>query len=528
MKAYKYFVSALLAIVLLGSCQDYSQLVKNPNLPLTAPPSLILTGILYNMDDDNAWSGFQGSMTAGQFWISTYTYYGTNNFDQYPFIGSTFTYYSTLQNVVQMELEAKKLGAPDVNPYSAIGKIMRAYYYNLMSQKFGDLPQSEALQGSTNISPKYDNQHDIYVQILKWLDDANTDLAAMVANPGAISLPLAGDIYLGNDLSKWQKLCNALTLRVLVSLSKKTSDATLGVATKFDAILSDPVKYPLMSGLDDNMQFVYNAQYNLYPKNPGNIGFNISRENVSSTFLGLTTSLNDPRTFATSTPAPTEITGGKLYTDQTAYVGADPGEDMTTLGTNAQNGNYSYVNPVRYYTTYDGSNAEPSIIIGYPEMCFNIAEGINRGWSSAGSADTWYTAGITSSLEQMKLTDGTVLTVTDFHLVPYGTVTVDLPTYFAQASVQYQGDNATGLNQILNQKFLGFWQNSNWEAFFNQRRTGVPVFTTGPGTGNGQKIPSRWQYPYGELTANGDNYKAAVQSQFTGSDNINGVLWIVQ
>ena len=527
MKTHTKIITAVLAIILLGSCQDYNQLVRNPNLPLTSPPSLLFTGVLNSMNDDNAWDGFLGSMNSNQFWISTYTYYGTNNYDQGPFIGGSFNYYATMQNVIQMEAEAKKAGAPDPNPYSSLGKFFRAYYYNLMSQKYGDLPQSEALQGAAKTAPVYDSQHDIYVQILKWLDDANTELGAMVAAPGSISLPLTGDIYLGNDLSKWQKVVNTFTLRVLVSLSKKSGDATLNVLQKFAAIVNTPAKYPLMAGLDDNLQYHFNAQFNNYPKNPGNIGFNISRENVSKTFLDITTSLNDPRTFVTSTPAPVQITAGKLYTDQAAYVGANPGDDMGTLGGGAQSGNYSYVNGLRYYTTYDGSNAEPAIIIGYPEMCFNIAEGINRGWT-AGSAATWYTNGIQAAFAHLGLTQNGKITVADFHLTPYGTVNVDIAGYLAQPSVAYSGTPATGLNQILTQKYLAFWQNSNWEAFFNQRRTGVPTFLTGPGTGNGQVIPKRWQYPYAELTANQGNYTAAVQRQFSGNDNLNGLLWINQ
>jgi hypothetical protein len=398
-----------------------------------------------------------------------------------------------------------------------------------MSQKFGDLPGTEALKGIEKIAPVYDSQHDIYMQILKWLDDANADLTTIIATP---VVPLSGDIYLNNDLLAWQKVVNAFTLRVLVSLSKKSADASLNIQSKFAAIVNNPVKYPVMTGLADNLQYAFNSQFNNYPKNPGNIGFNISRENVSSVFLNLTTSLNDPRTFVTSTPAPSQLTtftppGAYVFSDQAAYVGADPGEDMSTLGTNAQNGNYSFVNGLRYYTTYDGSSAEPAIIIGYPEMCFNIAEGINHGWA-AGSAATWYTGGITAAMAQLGVTDGTKITVADYHLTPYGQVTVDMPAYLAQPTVLYQGDNATGLNQIWTQKYLSFWQNSNWEAYFNQRRTGVPVFSTGAGTGNGKLIPQRWQYPYAEATANATNYADAVKRQFSGNDNLNGKLWIVQ
>src|SRR6185369_5797183 len=118
----------------------------------------------------------------------------------------------------------------------------------------------------------------------------------------------------------------------------------------------------------------------------------------------------------------------------------------------------------------------------------------------------------------------------------YGSVTTSVATFFAQPSIQYKG-GAAGLTQILNQKYIAFWQNSNWEAFFNQRRTiaeglnqgqGVPVFSQGPGSGNGNKITIRWQYPRSEADANATNYAAAVQSQYGGVDDFNGKMWILQ
>ena len=40
---------------------------------------------------------------------------------------------------------------------------------------------------------------------------------------------------------------------------------------------------------------------------------------------------------------------------------------------------------------------EPNVLIGYKEMCFNIAEGIAQGWAT-GNAETWYKLGITESM----------------------------------------------------------------------------------------------------------------------------------
>ena len=527
MKSVNKFIYVIFAIAVLAGCKDFDELVKNPNLPTAVPPNLLLTGVLDRMNNENAWSGKQGSMSAAQFYVSTYDYYGTNNYDQAPFIKSSnaFEYAGPLENIVRMELEAESAGLPAVNPYTALGKFLRAYYFNLMSQKLGDLPLSEALQAEDNKAPVYDTQKQVYVQILAWLDESNTELTSLIASNDAT---LNGDIYLGNSLTKWQKVVNSFTLRVLISLSKKEADADLGIKQKFSAILGDPAKYPVMEGLGDNLQYVFNASYNPYPKNPTSLGRDGTRENVGSAFLSLATSLKDPRTFIVGTPAPAKLLAGKAFTDFDAYVGAPAGLSMSALGVNAQGGEYSYINALRYSADFAGTNAEPAIIIGYPELCFNIAEGINRGWA-VGDAGSWYQDGIVADFDFLGITEGSSIQVGNLTgTTIYGSVTgISVADYLAQPSVAYQG-GAAGLTQILNQKYLAFWQNSNWEAFFNQRRTGVPVFSNGPGSGNGDKIAKRWQYPRAEADVNTANYNAAVSRQFSGVDDLNGVLWINQ
>jgi hypothetical protein len=520
-------LSLIVAITLLTACQDFDELVQNKNLPTSVPPSLLFTGAIVSMNDANAWDGKQGSQSAAQFYVSTYDYYGTNNYDQEPFTKTkdNFEYYATLENVVRMDVEAKKSGLPDVNAYSALGKFLRAYYFNLMSQKMGDLPLSMALQGELAPSPVYDSQKDVYLQILKWLDEANADINQLISSG---TTTINGDVFLNGTLAAWQKVINSFTLRVLVSLSKKEGDTDLNIKGRFANIINNPNTYPLMTGLGDNLQYAYNSSYNNYPKNPTSQGRDAQRENVCATFLSLTTALKDPRTFIAATPAPAELTAGKTYKDFSAYVGADAGLGMSDLGNNAQGGKYSYINALRYYADFAGSKAEPAIIIGYPELCFNIAEGINRGWAN-GDAGDWYKKGVTASMNFFGITEGSSITVgNNVSTVVYGTIdNISIKDYLAQADVQYKG-GADGLKQILTQKYIAFWQNSNWEAFFNQRRTGIPTFSAGPGSGNGNKIAIRWQYPVSEATANKAHYEEAVSRQFSGSDDLNGKLWILQ
>jgi hypothetical protein len=173
-------------------------------------------------------------------------------------------------------------------------------------------------------------------------------------------------------------------------------------------------------------------------------------------------------------------------------------------------------------------------------MCFNIAEAINRGWISSGplgTAEDYYKAGIKASFASYNIpvsgsfdayfiksgSPGKANVVYDKYTIP-----VDFNTYYSQTAVQYAGNNATGLTEILNQRYLALFRHSGLESWFTYRRTGVPAFTTGPGTGNSGRIAMRFQYPASERTANATNYTGALQSQFSGNDDINGMMWIAR
>jgi hypothetical protein len=399
-----------------------------------------------------------------------------------------------------MEEEAQKLSGTD-NPYAALGKFFRAYFSIRMSMKFGDIPFSEALQGLENTTPAYDAQKAVFVTSLNMLEEANDLIATAIAKNDN---SLQGDIFLDNDLVKWQKVINTYKLRVLVHLSKHADDSDLNVKGRFAEVLNNPSVFPIMESLDDNMAYTYNGSTNTYPTNPGEAGKDAGRYNHSDTYLGLLVDLHDPRTFIVADPAPAKLAQGYTPADFEAYVGAPAGEGLDDMTFKMGNGEYSPINQARYYSSFVGP--ERCIQIGYAELCFNIAEAINRGWV-AGDAGNWYAKGITASMNFYGITD--------------------VAAYLAQPAVAYKGNNNDGLTQILTQKYLAFFQNSGWEAFYNHRRTGIPEFNVGPGTGNGERIPKRFQYPASERTTNKTNYDAAVSGQF-GDDDINAEMWLLK
>ena len=156
-----------------------------------------------------------------------------------------------------------------------------------------------------------------------------------------------------------------------------------------------------------------------------------------------------------------------------------------------------------YYCTPVG---EPMILLGYSEQCFNIAEAINLGWIE-GDADAYYKAGIRASMESYNLDEAVI------------------SDYINSPAVAYNND----LEQILNQKYISFFNNSGWEPFYNMRRTGVPAYQIGSNMSNPSgKVPVRWRYPRAEYQTNEANVKEAIKRQYDGSDDVDDVMWILK
>jgi len=402
---------------------------------------------------------------------------------------------------------------------------------------------TQALQGLKNLTPVYDTQKAVMIQCLAWLESANADLTQLIANPTVggtgLGATLGGDIFYSNSLTQWQKVVNTFRIRLLLELSLQATDPDLNVPTQFASIISNPTKYPLMQNSTDNLQYTFLASVNTnyYPQYPDIFGQSGSRQNMSQTYVSLLDKFQDPRVYAVAEPARYNVdTLKQSSTAFSSFIGADPGLDLGTMYNNAGLQRYSFLNRKRYYSTYTG---EPSIQIGYPELMFNIAEGINRGWAT-GNAETYYIAGIQASMASYGIPTSGTYTAYFYHPVPGSTtgvidplnydsfnIPINWSTYYAQSAIQYAA-GTTGLTQILQQKYLALFRHSGLEAYFNYRRTKVPVFTTGPGTDNGQRIATRFLYPLSDRSGNTANYQKALASQYGGNDDINGVMWILK
>jgi len=494
---FKKSIAFLAVLLLTFSCTKFEDLTDDPNKATKVPPSQLLADVLNSMTSgEGPWSEAQRD---NQFWVLSFDYYGDQDYNW----GAANFRYQLLSNIVAMEKEA--MGLDNQEKYLAIAKFLKAYYFDYMTKRMGDIPMSQALQANADpaiSTPVYDKQKDVYTTILSLLEAANDQMIVARAQVGTSEI--GGDFLYRSDMAKWQKAINAFHLRVLISLSKKNAD--LGISGKINTILSNPTKYPLFTGIGDNMMRTYADELNnRYTWNPSNYGFNRNRNIIGATYVNLLKANSDPRIYKVADPASFYYNAGDPL-NLNAYIGANTGADQGQMQVDSDAGKYSYPSEVRYYSTYEG---EPYTIIGYAEQEFNIAEAINRGWVAGGDAAAalHYNNGISGSMAF------------------YGVTQADINTFLANTNVVYQG-NTTGLNQILTQKYIAFFNNSGFEAYFNYRRTGVPTFDVGPANVNGS-IPKRWKYPTSEFENNTTNVNAALSSQYGGSDNINGVMWIL-
>ncbi|SHF45162.1 SusD/RagB family nutrient-binding outer membrane lipoprotein [Pedobacter caeni] len=476
----KKFIGLLSFILLFTACKKFDHYLNNPNKPTNATPALLLTGICDSV--------FNANPISAAYAVRHLTYYERPSESvNYNWNRADFGGYSTLRQVKKME----ELGQGNAS-YQGLGKFFRALLFSRLTETFGDIPYRQSMMMDQGVDkPAYDTQEEVYVGILQDLEQANELLQA---NSGKID----GDIIYKGNIQQWKQLVNAFRLRILIHLSKREGSTKINIRDQFNAILSNPAKYPLMSGLADNGQIVYNASdvSNYYPT-AGSLSV-ATLVSLEQSYVDLLKSRKDPRLFSIADPVAGQPAG--VFE---SYNGVDAGLSPADQQSTASKSSLI----ARRYVDLKAPINEPMILLGYAEQEFLIAEGIVRGWAS-GNAETHYNNGITASLAFYKIT---------------GSKTTD---YLNGALVKY--DAAKGLEMILMQKYLAFFMNSGWEPFYEQRRTGIPTFRVGPGTLNGGKVPKRWLYPLNEFQYNKENAEAAVARQYPEGDNTNATMWLIK
>jgi len=514
MKRYIFII--LPAIVLWAGCSKFNDINTNPNQTTQVTSAMLATNMILNVTRSSISStkGFMQPYLLGKYltWGE-----GQENLQYNRFGRASFDRLLLLRNVPPMITAAQDEGQR--TSYKALGHFMRAWQFFHTTMQVGDIPYSEAVKGESEniIQPRYDTQKEVFLGIISELDSAD-----MLFAQGA---KFAGDPIFNGEADNWRRLVNGFQLHVLMNLYRKTAETDLDLVERFREIVASR---PLLRTYEDNFALDYNAtEGQNYPWS--DVPFCLGNSFVKSNYTVLSATLIDPmkamgdrRLFYYAKPSPVKIANGAQPNDWDAYLGAEPSDAFPDLQTMRVSKDYSDLNN-RYVNLV---NAEPVSVFSYQEQQFILAEATIRGWITGATAQSYYASGITNA---MKFTATYTPDVEDYH----HNMKID-DAYIAQ----YVTNNAlTGsiqnqLQQIITQKYIaGFLQGCNYNAWYEQRRTGYPEFVLNASTNLNTpttQFPLRWLYPSNELSYNNKNLDQAIQRQFSGSDNVNAVMWLLK
>jgi hypothetical protein len=384
-----------------------------------------------------------------------------------------------LQTIINYNNEGNEAANASINGAKdnqiAVARILKAYFFLLMTDRWGDIPYSQALQGSKAFAPAYDKQQDIYTNLFKELTEA-------VAQIKEGESGVVGDVLLKGDMAAWKRFAN--TMRLVMSLRLSKADPAKGKTEYAAAIAAgvitsnaQNIMYKFIAGDPNN----YNPWYNNY---------SVSNRNdyaISTTLTNYMAPKNDPRL--------------KVYGEVLAG-GVVKG---LTYGRNAAvNIPAAYSRIGSFYR--DQGAALP--IFTYAQVLFCRAEAAKLGYTGAvddAAAETFYKDAIKASWEQNGVFDQTAY-----------------DAYLAVPEVAYVA--ADGQKKIITEKWVHAYLNS-WEAWNDWRRTGFPVLTPAVDAVDPRGIPFRVGYPTTESSLNGENYKTAVTNLGGKDDNYAKIWW---
>lgn len=490
MKFFKYIFTLVFASLIISCETDMDEINTNPNDPSHVSPALLLTHIARNTFQMEG----KSPLYATKMIISTS---GENVYQYMKWNQGSFDNYNLLMQVEKMKEEAALVNN---NNYLALAKFFRAYHFYQLTLTFGDIPYSQALKAETEqvYNPTYDEQQEVFAGILNELEEANQLINSKES--------IEGDIIYNGNATKWKKLMNAFRLRVLMTLSNKSSINGKSIASQFASIYANDI---LMNSVDDNAQLVfYDRLDNRYTSfNDSDYGSSLY---MSNTYIQLFKDRKDPRLFTFAEPTGKASSQGLAITDFNGYHGGNPLVPYAENEVLVQQQNISKVNQ-RFYRH---PTNEPHSILSYAEQELLLAEASARGWISS-NAKNHYENAIKSSFEFYKNY------VNEASIYFNG---FDVNNYLQQDNIAF--DQAIDLNSklelIMIQKYLMAFHQQGWMLYNDYLRTSYPKLPKQ----NNVEVPYRFIYPTSEYTNNTENLKQAINRQFNGEDKITLKPWL--
>jgi len=474
----------LSGVGMISSCsKDFEKINTNPNTVSAVRPEALIEASIYDLVTKNQTRALRITNELMQVHVTTIN---SDEIHRYIIRPSESDYmwnnwYLQLLNIRDMYNQAKNL---DDLTFQGIARVMEAWVFSLVTDTYGDVPYSEALKGYSNAvyQPKFDPQKDIYTDIFAKLEEANEALKTAVAPAAEVALrdPLYGKANAANMNALWRKFGNTLYLRLLLRVSKQTD---MNAAAKIKEIAeTNKANYPMFANNAESavLKFTTTLPYVSAFNSYRDYDFN-GDNGLTQFFINTLNTWEDPRrTVWANTVGVSNYEG--------VPSGYAPGQIPERLST--------------YKVTLKN---EPLLgnIINYPELQFMLAECALKGYIT-GNPQTLYESGVNNAITFWNLT------------VPAG--------HLAKPGVAWlaAGTDEEKLEQIITQKYFTYFF-TDFQMWFEHRRTGYPKLPKGPGLQNGGEMPARLKYPVSVQSLNRTNYQKAVDAM--GGDDINIKVW---
>jgi len=491
---YKIIVTLLLVACVHSSCtKGFVDMNTNPNTTPNALPQQLLAPALVNTVTANMLRArsfnnelMQVTVNESDSEGAIFRYDITNTQADYTWNNwyAQLTNFKDIYTIASQPITLNK-------GYQGISLICQSWIYSMLTDTYGDVPYFQSNMAKELITePAFDHQKDIYLDIFTQLENANTLLT------GAANVVASSDPVYGGNVAEWRKFGNSLYLRLLMRLSGKAEVSALVQAKIKDIIDNNSASYPIMTSNTDAAVLRWTGSgYLTSPFIAGVREQDWRAPSIATFFFTNLTQWADPRLYQLR---------WSIATYNGGYVGVPSGYSPGTA-------------PVArcYFLSTTSATTlmnDPLMgnIMNYAELQFLLAEAYIKGYITTGTAKGYYDNGVQNSIT--------------FWLPTYFTAPVTLATYEAGGSITWNDALSldTKMEMIHVQKYYAmFW--TDFEQWFEYRRTGHPILPKGPGLVNGGVMPARLNYPVYVQSTNPTNYKTAVTSQ--GTDVISTQVW---
>ena len=486
MKRLPILTSFILTLFFVAGCtEDFEELNTSPNQATekSVTPDLLLPYLIERPVDLTRGSNIRNerlNLDGGMLWIQhfarrVYTYEGDTYSPSGDLAKNTWEklYTEALLNAERIRLLATTEGQENAH-YEGVALVMRSWVYSLLTDIFGPIPYTQALQtkGEEEIlKPAYDAMPVVYEGVINDLDQA---VALLTQEADAIR----GDILFNGNIERWIKFANSLQLKLLNRASSAPS-FSVDIAAKMTEIVNNR---PIFTSNEDYAFLVHSATR---PSNNewNEVIVNGGRDDwrASATLVDALNELNDPRVTVFFNPT----TAGE-------YAGMPNGlPDALALEYTAQ---ASFIGSQMWEST------TPTVVMSYAELQFVLAEAALRG-DIAGDPKAYLDEAINASFDQFSL----------------------------ETPAGYLDGQAATLENMMFQKWIALY-GQGIEAWTEYRRTGLPdIMRKDPNAAllNEGVLPTRLTYPQTEYSLNGAAIQEGLQL-LGGPDNMRTQLWWAQ